>query len=114
MPVTAVGKIFKPELRHRAIREVFLSELEALSELVESIDVAVSEDKAHGTTAYITAAPAAGVSEARIRERLDAILGHYTAPTAQIEVGAWMRSRHPAPSVVADEEATRRVLDAGG
>jgi fatty-acyl-CoA synthase len=78
MPVTAVGKIFKPELRHRAIREVFLSELEALSELVESIDVAVSEDKAHGTTAYITAAPAAGVSEAEIRERVDAILGRYT------------------------------------
>jgi fatty-acyl-CoA synthase len=78
MPMTAVGKIFKPELRYRAIREVFLSELEALSELAESIDVAVSEDKAHGTTAYITAAPAAGVSEARIRERLGAILGHYT------------------------------------
>jgi fatty-acyl-CoA synthase len=78
MPVTAVGKIFKPELRHRAIREVFLSELEALSELVESIDVAVSEDKAHETTAYVTAAPAAGVDESEIRERLDAILGHYT------------------------------------
>jgi len=78
MPMTAVGKIFKPALRHRAIRDVFLAELETLGELVESIDVSVREDKIHGTTAYVTAVPCAGADEAEIRGRVDAVLGHYT------------------------------------
>ncbi len=78
MPVTAIGKIFKPALRHRAIQDVFASELEVLSDLVESIDVVAREEKTHGTTAYVTVEPAAGVGESKIRERVDAILGHYT------------------------------------
>jgi fatty-acyl-CoA synthase len=78
MPVTAVGKIFKPALRHRVIKDVFVSELEALSDLVASVDVSVKEDRIHGTTAYVTAEPAAGADEAKIRLRLDSLLGHYT------------------------------------
>jgi fatty-acyl-CoA synthase len=78
MPVTAVGKIFKPALRHRAIAAVFASELGALSEEVDSFDVRVEEDKVHGTTAYVTAEVASGADQARLRERIDAILGHYT------------------------------------
>jgi fatty-acyl-CoA synthase len=78
MPMTAVGKIFKPALRHQAIRDVFVSELETLADLVESIDVSVREDKIHGTTAYVTAEPAVGADQAKIRERVDSILGHYT------------------------------------
>ena len=49
-----------------------------LNDLVESIDVVVREEKIHGTTAYVTAEPAVGVDPATIRERIDAILGHYT------------------------------------
>jgi fatty-acyl-CoA synthase len=78
MPVTAVGKIFKPALRHRAIEGVFVSELRALSDEVESIDVRVEEDKVHGATAYVTAEVASGADQPRIRERIDEILGHYT------------------------------------
>lgn len=78
MPVTAVGKIFKPALRHRAIQEVFASELEAVSDLVASIEVRVEEDGTHGTTARVTAEPAAGADPAEVRRRIDAILGHYT------------------------------------
>ena len=78
MPMTAIGKIFKPALRHRAIEEVFVSELEALSDLTKQIGVAVREDKIHGTTAYLTAVPATGADEVMIRERIDSILGHYT------------------------------------
>jgi fatty-acyl-CoA synthase len=78
MPVTAIGKIFKPALRHHAIEEVFVSELEVLSDLVQSIDVHVEEDKIHGTTAYVSAEIAVGADQAKIRERIDAILGHYT------------------------------------
>lgn len=78
MPVTAVGKIFKPALRHRAIRDVFVAELEALSDLVERLEVEVREDKIHGTTAYLAATPAAGADEATIRARIDSILGRHT------------------------------------
>jgi hypothetical protein len=76
--MTAVGKIFKPALRHRAIEEVFASELEAVSELVASIDVRVEEDKTYGTTARVTAEPAAGADPAELRRRIDSVLGHYT------------------------------------
>jgi fatty-acyl-CoA synthase len=78
MPVTAVGKIFKPALRHRAIEDVFVSELEVMSDLTEQIDIAVVEDKIHGTTAQLTVVPAAGADEAMIRRRIDSILGQHT------------------------------------
>jgi len=78
MPLTGVGKIFKPALRHQAIKDVFASELEALSDLVESIDLIVKEDKIHGTTVYVTARAAAAEDPERIREGIDAILGQYT------------------------------------
>jgi len=78
MPVTAVGKIFKPALRHRAIRDVFVSELEAISDLTERLEVDVREDKIHGTTAHLAATPAAGADEATIRGRIDSILGQHT------------------------------------
>jgi fatty-acyl-CoA synthase len=78
MPTTAVGKIFKPALRHRAISEVFAAELRDLSDLARSIEVVVREEKTHGTTAYVTAEPVGGVDAAKIRERVDALLGGYT------------------------------------
>jgi fatty-acyl-CoA synthase len=78
MPLTAVGKIFKPALRYDAIRDVFLSELEALCDWVGSIDVDVREDKVHGTIAHVAARPAAGTDPGELRERIDALLGHYT------------------------------------
>ncbi len=78
MPVTAVGKIFKPALRYDAIKKVFDADLEALSELAESIEVTVKEDKIHGTVAIIAVKPKATADEANIREHIDEILGHYT------------------------------------
>jgi fatty-acyl-CoA synthase len=78
MPITAVGKIFKPALRHHAIREVFAAELRTLSDLTQSIEIVVREEKTHGTTAYVTAKPAGGVDAVKIGERVDALLGRYT------------------------------------
>ena len=116
MPVTAVGKIFKPALRHQAIREVFTAELEALSDLVESIDVVVREEKTHGTTAYVTAEPAAGVDrgeDPRARRRHPGSL--HGALRGQIDVAALDAADAVGLlAVVADEEAVRRVLDGGG
>jgi fatty-acyl-CoA synthase len=78
MPVTAVGKIFKPELRWDAIRRVYTNELFALDELVAHVDVTVKEDKVHGTLVHITVRSAEGVSKEKVEERVKEILGQYT------------------------------------
>jgi fatty-acyl-CoA synthase len=88
MPVTAVGKIFKPKLRYDAIKQVFDAELEQLSDLAESIDVVVKEHKTHGTIANITAKPKAGTTEEALRARIDEILGHFTEHYEVEVVGA--------------------------
>ncbi len=78
MPMTAVGKIFKPALRYDAVKKVFESELKTLSGMADSIDVTVKEDKVHGTIAIITASPAAGTDVQEIRKHIESILGNYT------------------------------------
>jgi fatty-acyl-CoA synthase len=78
MPVTAVGKIFKPALRYDAIKKVFNAELAPLSDIAESIDVQVKEHKVHGTTAIITAKPASGTDAESLRQRISDVLGHFT------------------------------------
>ena len=65
LPVTAVGKIFKPALRHRAIEHVLGN---ALREIGIAATVSVSEDKLAGTLARIRT-PAA--SRIQARELLD-------------------------------------------
>jgi len=78
MPVTAIGKIFKPALRYDAIKEVFDEELAQLSDITETIDVTVKEHKVHGTIATIIAKPAAGASSAGLRSQIEDILGRHT------------------------------------
>lgn len=78
IPLTGVGKIFKPALRYDAIKEVFESDLKSIDDIVESVDVSVREDKVHGTLAGVTAKPAAGVSEEEVRRQLDSLFGQYT------------------------------------
>jgi fatty-acyl-CoA synthase len=78
MPMTAVGKIFKPALRYDAIKKVFDADLKELSDIAESVNVEVKEDKVHGTVAIITAKPAPGADEQTVRDRINALLGHYT------------------------------------
>jgi fatty-acyl-CoA synthase len=78
MPLTGVGKIFKPALRYDAIKEAFEAELKNIGDLAESVEVVVKEDKVHGTLALITVKPAKDVSEQTIRARIDSLLGQYT------------------------------------
>ncbi len=54
MPLTQVGKIFKPALRWEAARLVLQRELAALAKGQADIDVAVTADPTHGTLATIT------------------------------------------------------------
>ena len=78
IPLTPVGKIFKPALRWQVIARVYADELASLGDLISDIDVAALEDKVHGTMVRITVTPAAGADEVRIRSAIDERMAHYT------------------------------------
>lgn len=78
IPLTPVGKIFKPALRWESIKKVYQQELSALKELTAKIEVQVKEDKVYGSLATITVTPASGVSQQTIQEKVAEILAHYT------------------------------------
>lgn len=78
IPLTAVGKLFKPALRWDAIQRTYAEELKALGDLVETIDVNVQEDKVHGTMAQIRIKAAEGTDEQQLRSRITELLARYT------------------------------------
>ena len=78
MPLTPVGKIFKPALRWAAIKRVYENELKALGDMVRSTEVTVTEDKVHGASAAIAVQAAAGVAAGQIEEKVREILARYT------------------------------------
>jgi fatty-acyl-CoA synthase len=78
VPLTPVGKIFKPALRWQAIQKVYRSELETLEDLLTSMDVTVTEDKIHGSMVAIVVKAASDISHDQIRERVTDILARYT------------------------------------
>jgi len=78
IPLTPVGKIFKPALRWDATRRMYEKELEALGETARSVSVEVAEHKVHGTAVRIRVEPASGVTEDQVRERIAQILARYT------------------------------------
>jgi fatty-acyl-CoA synthase len=78
IPLTPVGKIFKPALRWDAVKKTYARALEVLGEMAQSIDIAVGEDEVHGTSALIRIAPAAGVTAESIKNRIHEIMASYT------------------------------------
>ena len=82
MPLTPVGKIFKPALRWDAAQRVFSEELAALGDMAQSVEVSVGEDKVHGMLASISIKPAAGVEAKDIEEKVSDLLALYTVKYA--------------------------------
>ena len=78
IPLTPVGKIFKPALRWQAIQRVYRTELEVLGASVEKVEISVGEDKVHGSLAAINIKAAQGVSAEEIKQKVDEILARYT------------------------------------
>jgi len=78
MPLTPVGKIFKPALRWDAIKRVYEAELDALGDIAESIEVSVAEDKVHGSMATINIKTTPQVSDDIVKDRVKEILARYT------------------------------------
>jgi fatty-acyl-CoA synthase len=78
VPLTAVGKIFKPALRWDSTKRVYEGELAALGDLVQTVKVEVAEDRIHGTKVTIRIKAASGVSPDEIKKRVPEILSRYT------------------------------------
>ena len=78
IPLTPVGKIFKPALRWQVIERVFAEELEVLGDLAASLNVTAAEDKLHGTLVSIRASCGPGVTPAALEEKIREVLAHYT------------------------------------
>ncbi len=75
MPVTAVGKIFKPTLRYDIIKRKFIPLLKDIESEGISFDVSVGAEGSHGIVADVTATVAAGVSSSDIEEKVKDLLG---------------------------------------
>ncbi len=78
IPLTPVGKIFKPALRWDAAKRTYERELRALGDMVEAFEVNVGEDKLHGTKVTIRVKPAEGRDLEAVRNRISDILTSYT------------------------------------
>lgn len=78
IPLTPVGKIFKPGLRYDATKRAYEEELQAIGDSLANYQVQVGEDKTHGTRVEIRVKPAAGTDMAAIREKIAELLKRYT------------------------------------
>ncbi len=76
MPVTAVGKIFKPALVRMQIGEVLGEALNALDEVAEAVVQAVPS-KLHGTEVQVRVTLTEGVERAAGEEAVQGVLGQY-------------------------------------
>lgn len=78
MPLTPVGKIFKPALRWDAVQRVYSQELKSLGGMAQDVEVAVGEDKVHGVLASISLRPAPGITPGQLERMVRDLLSLYT------------------------------------
>lgn len=77
MPLTAVGKIFKPKLRRLAIEHVYGKALAETAKLVDLLEVSVGESSVYGSLATITVKLPTGTNPARINRQIADKLGQF-------------------------------------
>ncbi len=78
MPLTSVGKIFKPALRRDAIKRAIEKELEPIKEGLGDIHVMVRDDKKFGELVTITVWPYNGRNFQTVKKQINKALGQYT------------------------------------
>jgi len=79
MPQTAVGKVFKPDLRHREIADVYRATVHE-TQGVETVDVTVSPDASGAVQVEIHVTKMPGVSNDTVRAHVRDALAHFTTP----------------------------------
>jgi fatty-acyl-CoA synthase len=77
LPLTAVGKIFKPALRWRAAQMILEGALAPLGEGGVKVTVEVGPHERHGTLARVTVS---GADASGVSEKARKILGPYPVP----------------------------------
>jgi len=78
LPLTAVGKIFKPALTKLQIKEVFEHELSQLEE-IENAEIKVVQDPQNGTVAEVYVQPTdTTIKNIKLAKMIDEALGAYT------------------------------------
>jgi len=78
LPLTPIGKVFKPALRWDAIKYVYLNELKILGDEIESATVDVKEDKLHGTLVLVNLKKSSAISSDELEARVQEVLTRYT------------------------------------
>jgi len=76
IPLTGVGKIFKPELRNRAARRVYSQVVAAIAGEAAQPQVDIGPDPVHGTLVSVTLTPLGHVDE--VERRVREALGRFT------------------------------------
>lgn len=66
IPLTPVGKIFKPALYWNAVQRVYEQEVKSLGDVLRKVQVSVMEDKTCGCKATIAVEPAASIDAATL------------------------------------------------
>jgi fatty-acyl-CoA synthase len=84
LPLTNIGKIFKPALVYQEVAAAYRQALQELSS-VEQVEVEVGPDKLHGTLAQIGLRPKEGADRDTLHRQADHILGAYAVPY-QLEI----------------------------
>ena len=77
MPLTGVGKIFKPQLRWDAAERVFTNALEPLAELGIRFEISVAAHETHGTLARVTIVGASESAHENITRQVHAALAPF-------------------------------------
>lgn len=77
LPLTSIGKTYKPALKRDALKRVLKSELEAFEEVVTA-HVNVKEDMRFGSAAFITVVLKDSTNEQAVLENISERLGNYT------------------------------------
>ncbi|MFZ1755778.1 MAG: acyl-CoA synthetase [Caldilineaceae bacterium] len=79
IPLTAVGKVYKPALFHKQAEEVLREEVKQVPGVI-SLHVQADVDKRLGTVAYIEVTTRSGVDNQAMAAALHSVLGSYAIP----------------------------------
>ena len=85
MPMTGIGKIFKPELRFTQARTVFTEALGFLEDQGLKFKVSVKEVKGRGNVATVTIAAKGEVDRVATAKAVNEALGRFTYVQAEVE-----------------------------
>jgi fatty-acyl-CoA synthase len=77
LPLTAVGKLFKPALIFEQVQKVFQQELQQIPGIASS-EIVIDSDKRLGIVAHVNAISSEGTDRSALEAAIQAALGQYT------------------------------------